>query len=324
MTHETKNELNQKAEREKLPAEVKFNKAVYGGISYVAQAAAGIALAHWLLHGKGQKYYHPMADWFGTNVLSKITSKTGAAAKEESRHWLIVGTMVMMGNAFILPVKMLENVKCNIVEKWTERDNEKRAARGEAVTDEEKQHQQKLLGELKAEPKMGWLSLLSGRLFSLVGVFGTVHLAGEANNKMVENLVTESTLKGLEKIGATGISKSKTFESYFRMTIYDMVYSAISATGLFAFSHYVNPIFNKSKKAQRAAEPAEVHAEDCLETNAPVEKQPTLPRAQVAVEALHANAAHQPLHAVHTQKHADFSTALLAAKHAQMHAEQSI
>lgn len=228
-------------ERDKLPAERDFDKYVYGGISYAAQALAGIGLSYWIKYGSGKPIYNKIANWMGENFISKITTKRGADAIKEADHWIVVSTMVMMGNAFILPVKWLENKKAEIVRAWTEKDNQKRAEQGNAPSSEDRQKQQELLQQLEDAPKQSWWSLGFGRAFALAGVYATVHGVGQRRNEAMENAFSGAVTKTMGAVGMKSASKSQSVKGLFKITFNDLFYSTISAGGLYVYSHFIHP-----------------------------------------------------------------------------------
>ena len=141
MTPSDKNN-KKKHKREKLPMEIKFDKWVYGGISYWAQALTGMGIAYWMKYGSGKPIFEKAAEWTGKNIMSKITGKTGAAAVKEAHTTVTVSTMIMVGNTFLLPVKWLENRKPAIVRKWTEDENKSLEKAGTPISEEGKKRQE--------------------------------------------------------------------------------------------------------------------------------------------------------------------------------------
>jgi len=228
--------------REKLPAEAKFNKWAYGGISYFGQALTGSALTYWIKFSSGRPIYDKMANWLGPNLISKVTSLRGSAAVKGADAFITVSTMVMMGNLFLIPLKWVEDRKASIVEKWTNEDNAKREACGAAISPEEKMHQQELLDELKAAPKQNWLSLGLGRVFSLATVYGTLFALdkGGLNDKM-EKAFSGTVKKGVAGVGFKDLAENKTLGNVLNLGFFEGFYSMISAGGLFVYSHFVVP-----------------------------------------------------------------------------------
>lgn len=225
-------------EREKLPTEVKFDKAVYGGISYAAQAGTGILLTYWLKYGSGKPHFEKAAKWLGPKIFR---NRSIEEATKEISSPLMVSTMIMVGNTFLVPVKMLENHKPEIVRRWHEEHVKKKQSSDTPYTPEELAHQQECLRQLDAAPKQTWKSLLGGRAFGLAAVYSVLFGLGNARNEAAENYSAKVILKGLDKVGAKGLAKNKTLERYIHVGFLDVFYSMVSAGGLYVYSHYVNP-----------------------------------------------------------------------------------
>ncbi len=226
--------------REKLPAEKKFDQAVYGGISYAAQAGTGIALTYWLKYGSGKQHFDKVAKWVGSKIHP---SKATAQAIEDVSPLLMVSTMIMVGNTFLLPVKWLENHKPEIVRKWHENHVQKKQASGDPYTPEELAHQQECLKQLEETPKQTWGSLIGGRAFGLASVY-TVLIGmdiGKKRNKAAEEYSAKVILKGLDKVGLKSLSKNQTLEKYIHVGFLDVFYSMVSAGGLYVYSHFIKP-----------------------------------------------------------------------------------
>lgn len=226
--------------REKLPAEIFFDKAVYGGISYFAQAAAGIALTYWIRESGGRRYFDKMSQW-AAPLMTKITGKTGKEAVDAANTPIVVSTMIMCGNAFLLPVKWLENRKPQIVRTLNDRHNARLEAQGHAPTPEEREHQEQVLGELEREPKQTWSSLLEARFFGLAAVYGAVFGIGTPNNLRMEKFVSETVRDAAGAVGAKSLAKNSAFDKILRLTTNDMFYSTVSAGGLYVYSHFIRP-----------------------------------------------------------------------------------
>jgi len=237
MSHMTPKDAH---EREKLPAEKKFDGWVYGGISYLAQAVAGSGLTYWMRHAGGRPIFDKIANFAGPNIITPITGKVGAAAVKLADSLVTVSTMVFVGSLFVIPVKWLEDVKAGIVEKWTKSDNTAREARGETISPEEMQQQAELLDQLKAAPKQNWWSLGIGRAVSLIPVYTAVPLIGSWNQPM------EKAFQGVTKFvaktaGLKKLANSEAFKNASGIAFYDGFYSIISAGGLYVYSHFIAP-----------------------------------------------------------------------------------
>ncbi len=225
-------------EREMLPAEKTFDRAVYGGISYAAQAATGIVLTYWLKYGSGKPHFEKAAKWLGPKVFR---NRTVEEATKEISSPLMVSTMIMVGNTFLLPVKWLENNKAKIVRSWHEKHDAKMEAKGTPFTAEEKAHNEECLQKLEKEPPQTWGSLLGGRAFGLAAVYATLFALGNKRNEAAEEFSAKVIMKGVDAVGMKSLAKSKTFEKYIHVGFLDVFYSMVSAGGLYVYSHVINP-----------------------------------------------------------------------------------
>jgi len=226
------------APREILPEEKTFDRAVYGGISYGAQAAAGIVLTYFLKYGSGKPLFEKVSKWLGPKLFRNKSVEE--AAKEISTP-LMVTAMIMVGNAFLLPVKWLENRKPQIIRAWHEKNVKKLEADGTPLSEEEKAHGQECLKQLEETPKQTWKSLLGGRGFGLAAVYATLFALGNKRNEAAENYSAKMILKGADAVGLKSLAKSDTFAKYIHVGFLDVFYSMVSAGGLYAYSHVLNP-----------------------------------------------------------------------------------
>lgn len=211
--------------RDILPEEAQFDKAVYGGISYFAQAAAGIVLTRWLAYGGGKQHFD--------KVVEKIGEKWASTLK--------IATLVMVGNSFIPPVKWLEDRKAKIIRGMHEHNVAKQEAAGHPQTPEEKAHDAQALADLDKEPVQSWQSLLEGRAAGLGPVFAVDAMIGNARTEAIQNAAVTGITGGLEKMGLKELAASEKLASYIRVGFLDVFYSAISAGGLYVWSHFIKP-----------------------------------------------------------------------------------
>ena len=225
-------------EREKLPAEKNFDKAVYGGISYAAQAGSGILLTYWLKYGSGKPYFEKAAKWLGPKIFR---SRSVEEATKEISSPLMVSTMIMVGNTFLVPVKMLENHKPAIVRKWHEDHVKRKQAGATPYSAEELAHQEDCLKQLDNAPKQTWNSLIGGRAFALAAVYTVLFGLGNKRNEAAEKYSADVILKGIDKIGLKDLAKNKTLANYINVGFLDVFYSMVSAGGLYVFSHFISP-----------------------------------------------------------------------------------
>jgi hypothetical protein len=210
--------------RVKLPAEMRFDKWVYGGISYFAQALTGILLLHSIKYGKLNQPFKRFTGWI-----------TGKPSKEISTS-LVIALMVGVGTSFLIPVKWLENRKPEIVRWINDRMNA-----GHPPTAEEKAEQDKALQQLDNEPKQTWWSLLGGRAMGLAPVFAVNYLLGEGRNTWLQDKSAHYIQKGFGAVGLKKMSESKTVGEYLKLGFVDSFYSAVAASGLYIYSHFINP-----------------------------------------------------------------------------------
>ncbi len=240
MTHD-KEDCIPAHEREKLPEEIKFDKAVYGGISYGAQALTGMGVTYWLKYSKGKEVFHKAARWLAENVISKVSKLDHARSVGLAEETLIVTTMVNVGNLFVFPVKWLENKKADIVGAWV-KENDEKAEKLSPLPKEEKEMRQKMLADLKAAPKQSWTSLWCGRLFALGGVYAFLHSpAGVKINPIGEKAFTEAARAGMEALGPQAAPLVTPAKQFAGIAFYDVFYSMISAGGLYVYSHFIHP-----------------------------------------------------------------------------------
>lgn len=231
-------------EREILPAEHRFDKWVYGGISYAAQAATGIVLTYWLKHGGGKSYFNRAAEWLGPKIYR---NRSVTEAAENVSTPLMVTTMVMVGNTFLLPVKWLENHKASIVRKMHENDCEKMERAGTPFNEEERARQEKALKDLEKEPLQNWKSLLGGRAAGLIPVFALSFGLGK-KGEWAERKAGQFFSGAFNLVGMKKVAKSETLQKVVQVGFLDVFYSMISAGGLYVYSHYLNPPARANKK----------------------------------------------------------------------------
>lgn len=250
---ESPEELAAEHKRKKLPAEVTFDKAVYGGISYWAQMLTGIGLSYWFKHGSGKQLFEKICDNLGPKIFSATAASKGVkAASERLNSPLIVTTMVMVGNTFMIPVLWLEKHKPKIV-RWI---HSKTAATEPDYTEEKKQHDEAALYELEHAPKQNLSSILGGRAFGLAGVFATVFTMGKAE-KSIQTFTTKTAQNAFKVVGLKEIAKSPVAKRLMDISFLDAFYSAIAAGGLYVYSHYINPPKKKPVGAEEVSPPLE-------------------------------------------------------------------
>lgn len=236
-----------------LPAEKLFDQAVYGGISYWAQALTGIMLARWIKYGSAKPYYDEVCKWIGPKIYRW---KDAATAAKDIASPLTVTIMIMVGNTFLLPVKWLENNKPQHVRRINDWLNKRRTDRGEIISEAELSEQQAHLETLDRAPKQTWASLLGGRAFGLAAVYTVLFGMGTWNEK-TEAGAAKYISGGLRWFGLKKLSKSPLLEQFIKVGFLDVFYSAVSAGGLYVYSHWVNPPKDYSATSSLTPPPAQ-------------------------------------------------------------------
>lgn len=224
-----------------LTAEKIYDISLYGVWNYGIQVGASVLAGLWFKEGGGKPYFNQAAEWMGKNVMSKITSKTGAAAAKESHTWLIFGALITVGNLFIPPIQYIERRKHKVVSGINDWLNSRRAARGDAPSEQELKEQQASIQAIAEEPQQTSASLWGGRIAGLAANFLAAHIVGRDRNIVMENATANAVSKGLEAVGATTLAKSEKVKNFSRIAFLDYGYSVISASVVYLYSHFINP-----------------------------------------------------------------------------------
>lgn len=261
-----------------LTAEKIYDFSLYGIWNYGIQVGASVLAGMWFKEGGGKPYFNKAADWMGKNVMSKITSKTGAAAAKESHTWLIFGALITVGNLFIPPIQYIEHRKHHVVSKINDWLNNWRTARGDAPNEKELQEQQETIAAIAAEPQQTSASLWGGRIAGLSANFLAAHIVGRDRNIVMENATANAVSKGLEAVGATKLAKSENVKNFSRIAFLDYGYSVISASVVYLYSHYINPPKYVEKPV---AESAETRHEATPKPLLSQRKEPLTPRPEL-------------------------------------------
>lgn len=144
----------------KTKGEKKFDRLTYGGIGYLANVALSLAAVFWVERT-------PMGQRFMDGFVQKVAKIPKVNAK--SAQFLASKSFFLTGGfAVLVPMKMLEDRKVELVKKWD------RDAYGEAADtnpDIVRAHQ-----DLEAAPKQNWLSIMGSRVLSLIPFYATVGL----------------------------------------------------------------------------------------------------------------------------------------------------
>ena len=252
------------SKRHKLSAEVTFDKAVYGGISYWAQMLTGIGLSYWFKHGSGKAHFEKITHALGPKLFKGTAAAKGVEAAAEKLHSpLIVTTMVMVGNTFLIPVLWLEKRKPEIV-RWI---HEHTTAKQSDYSEENRAKDEEALKALENAPPQDIKSLLGGRAFGLTGVFAGVFALGKTE-KMIQTFTTKTAQNTFHTIGLKTLAKSEVAKRVMDISFLDAFYSAVAAGGLYAYSHFIKPP-QKHNEPPKSTETIPKHATDMTESTSP-------------------------------------------------------
>jgi hypothetical protein len=144
--------------RPKSKGEKFFDRAVYGGLAGVGTFLVTLGIAYQLIHGKLLGgHYTRVVDWVEKKAVQVFSPST---SKKIAKEGVLTSTLMMGGNAMLLPVGLAEHYKTPIV-------------RGLNVT----------LGDstppeaIEQSPKQTWSSLIQGRLLAWGVVFASLTAA---------------------------------------------------------------------------------------------------------------------------------------------------
>lgn len=150
--HETLGKAAQKAEQfhQTSKGEKLFDWLVYGGIAGLGVLVATVPIAYWSKYSGGKKAF----EW-----AERRLAKSGIDPR--SAHEMVMTTALMQGgNLALIPIKMAENNKAQIVSGMNK-------ALGEPDT----------YCEVKSEPDQTWGSLIKSRLVAWGAVFASLKAA---------------------------------------------------------------------------------------------------------------------------------------------------
>jgi hypothetical protein len=224
--------------RKKIAAEKIFDWAVYGGISYFAQALSGTLATRWLKYGGGRKYGAMAAEWTGRNIMEQITSKRGAAAVEEANTFVTVTALVTMGNMFVTPVKLIEDHKAQAVQ-WIE-DNVVHPDKSQ-LSEEQKQEIATAIHAVENRQKQTWFSLLTSRGGALATVYMTERALGQRRNKVMQDLCGDAVTNTFRSAGMRDLANNPATRQFAEIGFVDFFYSTIAAGGLYLYSKLIRP-----------------------------------------------------------------------------------
>ena len=237
----------------KLAAERIFDAGLYGAWNYVAQAGTSVAAAMWFHEGSGKPYFDKSAEWLGEHVMSKITSKTGAAAAAEAHTPLMFVSLITVGSLFIPPMQYAEKHKAHYVSKINDWLNSRRSAKGDGPDSRELAEQQAEIKAIASAPLQSSKELWIGRGLGLAGNFVAQRLIGGDNDLKMKNAFADGVSHGLNTVGLKSLGNSETMKSVSRMAFLDYGYSLISSNIVYAYGHYFNPPEHEEEKSEQAA-----------------------------------------------------------------------
>lgn len=166
-------EAQQQAEKTSTSSgEKAFDLLTYGGVAGLGTFALTIPVAYWAKYGKGAKYFEDAA---------KYLVKKGMRPRI-AEEMVMTSALMQGGNLTIIPVKVLENCKPQIVDRFNHMLGDES---GKASVDE--------------DPQQTWGSLIKSRLVAWTAVF--------AGFRAAATLVGHEKLDSFEKKFAEGVCK---------------------------------------------------------------------------------------------------------------------
>jgi len=231
-----------------------FNWLTYGGVAGIGTFIFTVPIAYWAKYGGGAEGFK----WAG-----KVLRKTGIS-ESTAEHALMTTATMQGGNATIPFVKVMENYKPALVEKFNSLLGEKDEAE-----------------EIKKEPKQTWGSLIKARIFmAWLPVFlsfkGAAMLLGEnkftAFNEAFAKHVVCKPMGKLTHINMNGAMQETKIFRYGKIAALDVFATTAAAVLLFIGSR----IFAERKRKKDGITPpsdnvptknnaeAPAPAEDCL------------------------------------------------------------
>lgn len=171
--------------------ERKFDKLTYTTIGYVINALASVGAVFWVERThSGQNSMNRFVEW---------TKKQLPSVNPERAKMLATKTFFLSGGfAVLMPMKMLEDRKSQLIEKWNKEIYGEAAATDPAI----QQSQQ----ELKAAPTQGWASIGSSRILALIPFYITTGLLWDRMSGL--SRATNQELRALGTEGAKALEKS--------------------------------------------------------------------------------------------------------------------
>lgn len=253
----------------KSKGEKLFDRAVYGGLAGVGTFFATLFLADKLKHGgwAGPRYQRAV-EWTQRHLSRALPKETSKQIAEEA---VMTTSLMMGGNAMILPIGAAEHYKVPIVSGLNVMMGDKTPP--EAV---------------ESAPKQTWGSLIEGRLLAWGAVFTALMGARFAVPKTFELFPQEAgqrTHQFIQKLrkepmlAEEAMKKTKAYR-YGEIGAFDVFATAAAATLLYVGGH-----FFARKQAEKKADRSERYA-GREKATALVENAPTKAVTQV-MEATH-------------------------------------
>jgi len=198
-----------------------FDWLTYGGIGFLGVFAAGIPIGYWGKYGKGAGMFHSGA---------KSLEKLGMSAKS-AEDAMMTSVLMQPGNIALLPIKLMENNKPHLVDKFND-------MLGEKSSD----------ASVEKDPQQTWGSLIKSRLAAWLAVYagfrgGAMMFGGENfakfENKFAEYIVCNplgkpTHIPGMEKIAA---NETKLFR-YGKIASLDVFATAAATILLYVGSRF--------------------------------------------------------------------------------------
>lgn len=130
-----------------------FDLGTYAGVAGVGTFALTIPVAYWAKYGKGAPYFKSASDYLVKKGFSKRIAD----------EMTMTSALMQGGNLTIIPVKLIENYKPQIVDSLNHRFGDESGA-----------------ASVDKEPAQTWGSLLKSRVVAWLSVFTGFRLAGMA------------------------------------------------------------------------------------------------------------------------------------------------
>lgn len=180
--------LQQAAGKSMYPAEhfvtageKRFDSRAYMGLGYIANVLLSLGAVYFIERMRpGQQ----TMNWLMKGADKMPNAISGAARFLASKTFFLTG-----GFAVLVPIKMMEDKKYEMVKKWNREIYGDRADTDQQILQSEQ--------EIKEAPKQGWASILGSRVLSLIPFYLTVGLLWENKSKLGQ--ITNKEFRGMEK-----------------------------------------------------------------------------------------------------------------------------